>query len=166
MACVCNGNAFPELFFVQSETTLALPDDTTTPILTLEPIVTMSTDEVKLDSMAELNLNFAIDTGLITLDTINTISGITYRLERSTNGGMFMTLAELEINEILTLPTLLADADVTQTIFPNLTWVDTPGVGTHIYRIVIENDFVVPTGVTLTATAETRALNALVIKNA
>lgn len=164
MACLCNGNLFPELFFVQTETTLALPDDTVTPILTLEPIVTLSTDEVKLDSMAQLDLTF--DITILAADSINTISGITYRLERSTNGGAFMPLAELDINEILSVPTITVDETETQTIFPNLTWVDIPGVGTHIYRIVIETDFVVPAGVTLTATAETRALNALVVKNA
>ncbi|WP_457786405.1 hypothetical protein [Geobacillus sp. Geo 8.1] len=160
MVCVCNGGLFPQLFFTQSTTDLAVPivaaTVTATPVLTLQPIATLSNDRVKLDSMVELELTLAVSAASTGL------TGITYRLERSTNGGAFVTLADLDVE--LLVPAL--SAPTTTTLFPNLTWVDVPGVGTHVYRIVIETDGTA-IGTAITAlTAETRALNALVVRDA
>ncbi|MCQ6463459.1 hypothetical protein NPN16_24110, partial [Vibrio parahaemolyticus] len=79
------------------------------------------------------------------------VTGITYRLERSTNGGAFTPLASLDIEPLIPI----LGAASTTSLFPNLTWVDTPGVGTHVYRIVIETNGGILAGVT-TITAETR----------
>ncbi|OKO93525.1 hypothetical protein BRO54_1864 [Geobacillus proteiniphilus] len=91
-----------------------------------------------------------------------TLTGITYRLERSTNGGAFTPIASLDVESLL--PVLTAAANTT--LFPNLTWVDVPGVGTHIYRVVIETNGGILSTLLSGITAETRALNALVVKNA
>ncbi|WP_044748091.1 hypothetical protein [Bacillus alveayuensis] len=159
MACVCNGGLFPRLFWTQSTTDLDVPivaaTITPTEVLRLEPITTLSGDEVKLDSMVELSLAVAV------LGIGAGVTGITYRLERSTNGGAFTPLASLDIEPLIPI----LGAVSTTSLFPNLTWVDVPGVGTHIYRIVIETDGGLIAGVT-TITAETRALNALVVREA
>jgi hypothetical protein len=153
MACLCNGGLFPQLFFTQSATPQALTAATNpNVVLTLEPIATLSGDEVKLDSMVELELLSAAGT----MGTIN-ISGIEYVLQRSTNGGGFIDLAQLDINTQIT-------GAATVTLYPNLTWVDVPGVGTHIYRVVIRINAALPIG--LVINAETRALNALVVREA
>ncbi|OOE04685.1 hypothetical protein BO219_04635 [Anoxybacillus kestanbolensis] len=159
MACLCNGGLFPRLFWTQSTTDLDVPivaTITPTEVLRLEPITTLSGDEVKLDSMVELDITIAIAAAATTL------TGITYRLERSTNGGAFTTLASLDIE--LAIP--IIDVATSETVYPNLTWVDVPGVGTHIYRIVIETDGTAIAGVATAIAAETRALNALVVREA
>ncbi|RAK22122.1 hypothetical protein B0I26_102110 [Anoxybacillus vitaminiphilus] len=159
MACLCNGGLFPRLFWTQSTTDLDVPivAETITPteVLRLEPITTLSGDEVKLDSMVELSLAVAV------LGIGAGVTGITYRLERSTNGGAFTPLASLDIEPLIPILGVTS----TTSLFPNLTWVDVPGVGTHIYRIVIETDGGLIAFVT-TITAETRALNALVVREA
>lgn len=159
MACLCNGGLFPRLFWTQSTTNLAVPvvaaTITATPVLTLEPIATLSGDEVKLDSMVELSITTTAIVSVLTL------TGITYRLERSTNGGAFTTLATLDIEPIFPVST-----SATTTLFPNLTWVDRPGVGTHVYRIVIETNGTTLSTFISAITAETRALNALVVREA
>ncbi|MBB3868942.1 hypothetical protein HNR78_001831 [Parageobacillus toebii NBRC 107807] len=66
-----------------------------------------------------------------------------------------MDLAQLDIDTQIT-------GVATVTLYPNLTWVDVPGVGTHTYRVVIN----VATITGVTYTAETRALNALVVREA
>jgi hypothetical protein len=150
MACLCNGGLFPQLFFTQSATPQALTAATNpNVVLTLEPIVTLSEDEVKLDSMVELAITSA-NAGVTT-----NVTGVTYVLQRSSNGGAFIDLAQLDIDTQIT-------GAATVTEFPNLTWVDVPGVGTHVYRVVIN----VPTIAGITFSAETRALNALVIREA
>ncbi|NNU84550.1 hypothetical protein ETC05_12180 [Geobacillus sp. BMUD] len=159
MVCVCNGGLFPQLFFTQSSTdlpiTIPLTGTAVTEVLRLQPITTLNGDLVKLDSMVELELAVLILTGA-------TLTGITYRLERSTNGGAFTPIASLDVESLL--PVLAAAA--TTTLFPNLTWVDVPGVGTHVYRIVIETNGAILSTLLSSITAETRALNALVVRNA
>lgn len=160
MACLCNDGLFPRLFFTQSTTDLPVPivaaTVTATPVLTLEPITTLSGDEVKLDSMVELSLAVAV------LGVGTGVTGITYRLERSTNGGAFTPLASLDIEPLIPI---LGVASTTS-LFPNLTWVDRPGVGTHVYRIVIETNGTILSTIINAITAETRALNALVVREA
>ncbi|GLH62909.1 hypothetical protein [Parageobacillus sp. G301] len=149
MACLCNGGLFPQLFFTQSLTPQALTAATNpNVVLTLGPIVTLSGDEVKLDSIVELAITSA------NAETTN-VTGATYILQRSTNGGAFVDLAQLDIDTQIT-------GVATVTLYPNLTWVDVPGVGTHTYRVVIN----VPTIAGITFSAETRALNALVVREA
>lgn len=159
MACLYNGGLFPRLFWTQSTTNLAVPvvaaTITATPVLTLEPIATLSGDEVKLDSMVELSIT------TVDIAAVLTLTGITYRLERSTNGGAFTTLATLDIEPILPI-----SVSTSTTLFPNLTWVDRPGVGTHVYRIVIETNGTILSTIINAITAETRALNALVVREA
>jgi predicted RecA/RadA family phage recombinase len=150
MACLCNGGLFPRLFFTQSATPQTLTAATNpNVVLTLEPIATLSGDEVKLDSMVELAITSA-NAGVTT-----NVSGGSYVLQRSTNGGAFVDLAQLDID------TQITGAD-TVTLYPNLTWVDVPGVGTHVYRVVIN----VAAIAGITYSAETRALNALVVREA
>jgi hypothetical protein len=150
MACLCNGGLFPQLFFTQSLTPQALTAATNpNVVLTLGPIVTLSGDEVKLDSIVELAITSA-NAGVTT-----DVTGVTYVLQRSTNGGAFVDLAQLDVDTQIT-------GAATVTEFPNLTWVDVPGVGTHVYRVVIN----VPTIAGITFSAETRALNALVVREA
>ncbi|ARA96737.1 MULTISPECIES: hypothetical protein [Geobacillus] len=159
MVCVCNGGLFPQLFFTQSSTelpiTIPVAGTAVTEVLRLEPITTLSNDLVKLDSMVELELSvLALLSGVA-------LTGITYRLERSTNGGAFTPIAELDVESLLPVLALAANT----TLFPNLTWVDNPGVGTHVYRIVIETDGSILGSLLSDITAETRALNALVVRN-
>ncbi|GAJ41708.1 hypothetical protein [Saccharococcus caldoxylosilyticus] len=150
MACLCNGGLFPQLFFTQTATPQTLTAATNpNVVLTLEPIATLSGDEVKLDSMVELAITSA-NAGVTT-----NVTGATYILQRSTNGGVFVDLAQLDID------TQITDA-ATVTLYPNLTWVDVPGVGTHVYRVVIN----VAAIAGITYSAETRALNALVVREA
>jgi hypothetical protein len=150
MACLCNGGLFPQLFFTQSLTPQALTAATNpNVVLTLGPIVTLSGDEVKLDSIVELAITSA-NAGVTT-----NVTGVTYVLQRSTNGGAFVDLAQLDVDTQIT-------GAATVTLYPNLTWVDVPSVGTHIYRVVIN----VATITGVTYTAETRALNALVVREA
>ncbi|ADI26811.1 hypothetical protein [Geobacillus sp. C56-T3] len=159
MVCVCNGGLFPQLFFTQSSTdlpiTIPLTGTAVTEVLRLQPITTLSGDRVKLDSMVELEL------AVLALLTGVTLTGITYRLERSTNGGVFTPIASLDVESLL--PGLGIAANTT--LFPNLTWVDTPGVGTHVYRIVIETNGGILSTLLSSITAETRALNALVVRS-
>ncbi|MCL6587425.1 MAG: hypothetical protein K6T72_13110 [Anoxybacillus sp.] len=159
MACVCDGGLFPRLFFTQSATdlpiTIPLVGTAVTEVLRLQPIVTLSNDRVKLDSMVELQLRVLVLTGLA-------LTGITYRLERSSNGGAFTTVAQLDVESLIPILTVAANT----TLFPNLTWVDTPGVGTHVYRVVIETNGGILSGLLSSITAETRALNALVVREA
>jgi hypothetical protein len=151
MACLCNGGLFPQLFFTQSATPQTLTTATNpNVVLTLEPIATLSGDEVKLDSIVELAITSANAAGVVT-----NVTGVTYVLQRSTNGGAFVDLAQLDVDTQIT-------GTATVTEYPNLTWVDVPGVGTHIYRVVIN----VATIAGITYTAETRALNALVVREA
>lgn len=152
MACLCNGGLFPRLFSTQftavaNNVTIPTTAGTTT-VLTLPPIATLSSDKVKLDSMVEL--------AIVSLTALN-ITNASYVLQRSTNGGAFVDLAQLDIDSPLT-------AAATTTLYPNLTWVDIPGVGTQIYRIVIVIG-TLPLGIT-SITAETRSLNALVVREA
>jgi hypothetical protein len=160
MACLCNGGLFPRLFFTQSAVALPVPivaaAVTSTPVLTLEPIATLSGDEVKLDSTVELQ--FALPNSTIA----STVTGVTYRLERSTNGGAFTPIATLDLDLYLSSD----NVSTTPTLIPNLTWVDVPGVGTQIYRVVIETNGPVIAGRITSITAETRALNALVVREA
>ncbi|KDE48816.1 hypothetical protein [Geobacillus sp. CAMR5420] len=159
MVCVCNGGLFPQLFFTQSSTdlpiTIPLTGTAVTEVLRLQPITTLSSDRVKLDSMVELEL------AVLALLSGVTLTGITYRLERSTNGGAFVPIASLDVESLL--PVL--SVAVNTTLFPNLTWVDTPGVGTHVYRIVIETNGSILSTLLSGITAETRALNALVVRS-
>jgi hypothetical protein len=151
----CNGGLFPRLFSTQSSTDLTIPTTVagTTTVLTLGPIATLSGDEVKLDSMVELQFTTPVATGL------TNVTGVSYVLQRSTNGGAFTTLAQLDLDAPLTI-------GATTTLYPNLTWVDTPGVGTQTYRIVIVIATAIPLVGLTSLTAETRALNALVVREA
>lgn len=148
MACVSNDDLFPRLFWVQSAVDLPITLSAAgTEVLRLGAFITLSNDEVKLDSIVELSIVSAIPA------VTTNITGVTYVLQRSTNGGAFVNVAQLDIE------TQITDA-ATVSLYPNLTWVDTPGVGTQIYRIIIAGTPI--TGVTFTA--ETRALNALVVR--
>lgn len=159
MSCLCNSGLLPRLYFTQSTTDLPITIPATgtavTEVLRLQPITTLSNDRVKLDSMVELELS------LLGITTGVSLTGITYRLERSTNGGAFTMVTELDIESLLPILTVA----VNTTLIPNLTWVDTPSIGTHIYRIVIEASGSV-LNVLSSITAETRALNALVVREA
>jgi hypothetical protein len=155
MACLCNGGLFPQLFFTQSATPQTLTAATNpNVVLTLGPIVTLSGDEVKLDSMVELAISSVNEP-----PTITNVRGTTYVLQRSSNGGPFVDLAQLDVDTQITNTATVADVI---TLYPNLTWVDVPGVGTHVYRVVIN----VAAIAGVTYSAETRALNALVVREA
>ncbi|ANB60333.1 hypothetical protein [Anoxybacteroides amylolyticum] len=149
MSCVSNDDLFPRLFFAQSAVDLPITLSAAgTEVLRLDAFVTLSNDKVKLDSMVELSI-------ASTNMTDTNITGVAYVLQRSTNGGAFVNIAQLDVETQIT-------GAATVTVYPNLTWVDTPGVGTQIYRIIITGTPIA--GVTFTA--ETRALNALVVPEA
>ncbi|WP_214484806.1 hypothetical protein [Bacillus sp. SM2101] len=83
---------------------------------------------------------------------------IDYILQRITNNGTPINLATIRLQREFTNEA----NNLINTITPNLTWVDYPGTGMQTYRIFIQDAG--PCAAVDTIRAQTRALNALVIK--
>ncbi|MDP5276554.1 hypothetical protein [Chengkuizengella axinellae] len=99
--------------------------------LTLPDIRTHRGSKVKLDTV------FSVE------NVMNATGTLSFR--RSTNNGVFQTIVTVEI-----------DADGSDVILPNLTWVDEPPSGCHIYEAVLTLSLVV------TSDFQSRAFNAIV----
>ncbi|MDP5276556.1 hypothetical protein [Chengkuizengella axinellae] len=102
-------------------------------------VVTLTLPEIKAKKGAKIKLDSTF-TALITMES----SGATLTYTRSTNNGPHEIIIRVNV-----------DITVDDPILPNLTWVDEPINGCHIYKatLVIEN---------VSATFNARAFNAIV----
>ncbi|WP_214484766.1 hypothetical protein [Bacillus sp. SM2101] len=121
-------------------------------VLTLPPILVKKGDIIHLNSVVTLEIT-TDGSGLPV--NIN----IDYILQRISNNGTPINLSTIGLQREFSNQ----DVNLTDTITPNLTWVDYPDTGLHIYRIFIQDAG--PCVDIDTICAQTRALNALVIKH-
>ncbi|MDX8366802.1 hypothetical protein [Cytobacillus sp. IB215665] len=121
-------------------------------VLTLPPIFTKKGNNIHLNSIVTLEIAADGSSEPISID-------IDYILQRITNNGIPMNLATIRLQREFTNES----NNLINTITPNLTWVDYPDTGIHTYRIFIQEAG--PCANVDTICAQTRALNALVIKH-
>ncbi|WP_185819563.1 collagen-like triple helix repeat-containing protein [Salibacterium salarium] len=115
------------LFSDQSNDSVSLLPTGTTVTLELPPLSTLEGESVKLDSFAS-----------IYFETTNSTShslDISYTLQRL--GDAPATLTSTEVNRFRQFSTDTATSD---TYFPDISWVDIPAAGTHVYQIEISTD--------------------------
>ncbi|WNS75704.1 hypothetical protein RRV45_01255 [Bacillus sp. DTU_2020_1000418_1_SI_GHA_SEK_038] len=116
----------PTLSFVRATDSIILELNNDLTLLTLDPITTTAGQKIKFDAMIELFTVFEVNA--------NFFWGLSYQLKRQTNGLPPVTVVR---NVLQRLGTSFDFTNV-ETLVPNLTFVDTPDAGTHIYTITFE----------------------------
>ncbi|WP_214484857.1 hypothetical protein [Bacillus sp. SM2101] len=159
--CKCNDDKCPQYFKLQTDSAVnIIPDGIFMLPLALLPLTVLIKNkdaEIKLDSSVEFFVQFQTiqpltDPAFITFN-------LDYILQRSTNGGDFNDLTTIKPSQ-----TFVANSDSFEgAIIPNLTWTDKPGIGCHVYRILIPTFNSEATSIeALNINILTRSLNSIV----
>ncbi|MFS1515471.1 hypothetical protein V1503_02980 [Bacillus sp. SCS-151] len=157
VSCKCKDDKCPNYFENQSAEIIPVIGNINIGEIIRLPVLIKKNDvKVKVDSCVEI-LTEAIGLNAISSFRFN------YLLQRSTNNGIFKTLATIRPAQDLIFENPVNPPPFDSgALIPNLTWTDMqPGIGCHVYRIFFSDPSFISL-INTTLSIRTRAINATV----